>query len=100
MSGEIEVNEPVRVYDTSGPWGDPDSMASRTRAAALRADWIRERGDVDEIEGRAVSADGYGYRPTSSSQQVASWRKRSTFNGARKFRQSRPQTSARSRGTR
>src|SRR5437016_8248645 len=23
MSGEIEVNEPVRVYDTSGPWGDP-----------------------------------------------------------------------------
>ena len=22
MSGEIEVNEPVRVYDTSGPWGD------------------------------------------------------------------------------
>ena len=24
MNGEIEVNEPVRVYDTSGPWGDPD----------------------------------------------------------------------------
>src|SRR5438477_11937968 len=24
MSGEIEVNEPVRVYDTSGPWGDTD----------------------------------------------------------------------------
>ena len=24
MSGEIEVNEPVRVYDTSGPWGDAD----------------------------------------------------------------------------
>src|SRR5882724_7705509 len=23
MSGDIEVNEPVRVYDTSGPWGDP-----------------------------------------------------------------------------
>src|SRR5919201_5370859 len=22
MNGEIEVNEPVRVYDTSGPWGD------------------------------------------------------------------------------
>src|SRR5438093_3060484 len=24
MNGEIEVNEPVRVYDTSGPWGDPE----------------------------------------------------------------------------
>jgi phosphomethylpyrimidine synthase len=23
MAGEIEINEPVRVYDTSGPWGDP-----------------------------------------------------------------------------
>ena len=27
MSGEIEVNEPVRVYDTSGPWGDADHDA-------------------------------------------------------------------------
>src|SRR6202171_3943273 len=24
MSGEIEINEPVRVYDTSGPRGDAD----------------------------------------------------------------------------
>src|SRR5438309_2809866 len=24
MSGEIEVNEAVRVYDTSGPWGDSE----------------------------------------------------------------------------
>src|SRR5947209_12074250 len=24
INGEIEVNEPVRVYDTSGPWTDPD----------------------------------------------------------------------------
>src|SRR6266513_3430423 len=23
MNGKIEINEPVRVYDTSGPWGDP-----------------------------------------------------------------------------
>ena len=25
MDGRIEVNEPVRVYDTSGPWGDADA---------------------------------------------------------------------------
>src|SRR5438477_118697 len=24
MTREIEVNEPVRVYDTSGPWSDPE----------------------------------------------------------------------------
>src|ERR1700759_3966820 len=23
LSGELEVNEPVRVYGPSGPWGDP-----------------------------------------------------------------------------
>src|SRR3979411_750212 len=56
MSGEIEVNEPVRVYDTSGPWGDPDLCAGPARTVdvnkglpALRAKWIRDRGDVEEI---------------------------------------------------
>ena len=24
MNGETEINEAVRVYDTSGAWGDPD----------------------------------------------------------------------------
>ena len=23
-TGTVEANEPVRVYDCSGPWGDPD----------------------------------------------------------------------------
>ena len=24
FNGQIEANEPVRVYDCSGPWGDPN----------------------------------------------------------------------------
>src|SRR5438270_8791605 len=59
ISGEIEVNEPVRVYDTSGPWGDPDfhGTASSARTVEqglppLRAKWIRDRGADEEIEGR------------------------------------------------
>ena len=31
MNGEIEVNEPVRVYNTSGPWGNPDFHVDVTR---------------------------------------------------------------------
>ena len=55
MSGEIEVNEPVRVYDTSGPWGDPDFHGDVTQGLPpLRAKWIRDRGDVEEYEGRNV----------------------------------------------
>ena len=55
INGEIEVNEPVRVYDTSGPWGDPDFHGDVTQGLPpLRAKWIRERADVEEIEGRRV----------------------------------------------
>src|SRR6266481_8245332 len=62
MNGEIEVNEPVRVYDTSGPWGDPNVDVDVTRGLPrLRAKWIRDRGDVEEIEGRPVSPQDNGY---------------------------------------
>src|SRR4051812_44192818 len=62
VSGEIEVNDPVRVYDTSGPWGDPDFHGDVERGLPpLRANWIRARGDVVQIEGRAVTPIDDGY---------------------------------------
>src|SRR5881275_2541506 len=55
VNGEIEINEPVRVYDTSGPWGDPDFHGDvRQGLPALRAKWIHARSDVEEYEGRVV----------------------------------------------
>src|SRR5947207_15735241 len=55
MNGEIEVNEPVRVYDTSGPWGDPDFHGDVEQGLpALRATWIRDRGADEECEGLKV----------------------------------------------
>ena len=55
MSGEIEVNEPVRVYDTSGPWSDSTVTVDAYQGLpALRRKWILARGDVEEIEGRKV----------------------------------------------
>ena len=60
--GRPEVNEPVRVYDCSGPWGDPAFRGSvETGLPALRAAWILARGDVEEIEGRAVQPQDNGY---------------------------------------
>src|SRR6478735_6962018 len=62
MSGEIEVNEPVRVYDTSGPWGDEAvALDVEHGLPPLRADWIRARGDVEEIEGRVVRPQDDGW---------------------------------------
>ena len=77
MSGEIEVNEPVRVYDTSGPWGDTDFHGDVAQGLpALRERWIRERLDVEEIEGRAVRPIDDGY--LSEAHALHAERKRRT----------------------
>lgn len=55
INGAIEVNEPVRVYDPSGPWGDPSYKGDvRDGLPALRREWIIARGDVEEYEGRSI----------------------------------------------
>jgi phosphomethylpyrimidine synthase len=62
MSGAMEVNEPVRVYDTSGPWGDPGVTLDPIQGLPpLRRDWILSRRDTEEITGRIPSPldDGY-----------------------------------------
>jgi len=72
MSGEIEVNEPVRVYDTSGPWGDAGQQLDVTQGLPpLRAKWIRDRGDVDEIAGRAVTPIDDGYLSAAHAEHSA-----------------------------
>src|SRR5215213_7576157 len=60
--GRVEENEPVRVYDTSGPWGDPDVRCDVSAGLQpLRRDWILARADVEEYEGREVLPQDDGY---------------------------------------
>jgi len=66
-------NEAVRVYDTSGPWGDPAFHADPALGLpALRERWIRERGDVEEIEGRTVRPIDDGYLSAAHREQAES----------------------------
>ena len=59
FDGTIEENAPVRVYDTSGPWTDPDQHHDvRDGLPAHRRDWIVARGDVEEYEGRGSGENG------------------------------------------
>jgi phosphomethylpyrimidine synthase len=72
INGEIEVNEPVRVYDTSGPWGDPDFHGDVTHGLpALRAKWIRDRGDVEEHDGRKVQPIDDGFLSAAHAEHLA-----------------------------
>jgi phosphomethylpyrimidine synthase len=49
FDGKLEENPPVRVYDTSGVWTDPDTRCDvREGLPTLRREWILERGDVEE----------------------------------------------------
>src|SRR6266699_4530809 len=83
MNGEIEVNEPVRVYDTSGPWGDPSVTLDPIQGLPpLRRDWILKRGDVEEINGRVVQPIDDGY--LSEAHAAHAQGKRRTPNAERR----------------
>ncbi len=50
-----DAEPPVRVYDTTGPYTDPDvTIDVRKGLARRRHAWVLERGGVEEYEGRAI----------------------------------------------
>ncbi|WP_324698155.1 phosphomethylpyrimidine synthase ThiC [Novosphingobium aerophilum] len=52
---------PVRVYDTSGPYTDPNvTIDIAAGLAAKRREWIVARGDVEEYDARAVKPEDNG----------------------------------------
>ena len=62
FDGQTVANESVRVYDCSGPWGDPDFNGTVDQGLpALRREWILKRGDVEEYDGRAIKPIDNGY---------------------------------------
>ena len=62
MDGNLVANPTVRVYDTSGPWGDPELRCESTKGLPeLRREWIVGRGDVETYEGRGVQPIDDGY---------------------------------------
>ena len=61
-NGLVEENKPIRVYDTSGPWGDPNFKGDVTEGLpAVRREWILDRGDIEEYSGRETKPEDNGY---------------------------------------
>jgi phosphomethylpyrimidine synthase len=49
--GQVEPNPPLRVYDTSGPYTDPDARIELHEGLPeLRRPWILARGEYDVLE--------------------------------------------------
>ncbi|WP_338335394.1 phosphomethylpyrimidine synthase ThiC [Bacillus altitudinis] len=62
QAGDIQ-NEPIRVYDTSGPYTDEEAHIDVTKGLKrLRSKWIKEREDTESYEGRQVKPEDNGYR--------------------------------------
>ncbi len=53
--------DPVRVYDTSGPYTDSNaSIDIQAGLPQLRRDWIMGRGDVEEYDAREIKPEDNG----------------------------------------
>jgi phosphomethylpyrimidine synthase len=67
-NGQDHVPEQVVVYDTSGPYTDPNVETDIRRGLRpLRLEWIRARGDVEVRTGR-------GYQPANGNHGTATER--------------------------
>src|SRR6266404_2064194 len=71
FDNSLEENPPVRVYDTSGPYGDAAIPCDvREGLAGLRREWIVGRGDVEEYEGRELQPIDDGYLTFDAANQA------------------------------
>jgi phosphomethylpyrimidine synthase len=69
FKNELEENAAVRVYETAGPYGDPSITTDvREGLTQLRREWIVNRGDVEEYEGRGLQPIDDGYLTFEAAQ--------------------------------
>jgi phosphomethylpyrimidine synthase len=72
FGGREEANEPVRVYDCSGPWGDPAFKGTvENGLPPLRREWILARGDVTEAPVHATASASRNPSPAAMKSSPA-----------------------------
>jgi phosphomethylpyrimidine synthase len=87
---KMEQYPPVYVYDTSGPYTDPEAKIDvRKGLTPIRQEWIEARGDTETYSGRPVTARDDGYSSENRAEE-----KTERFPGA----ESQPVRRARSGG--
>ncbi|MGE6755716.1 phosphomethylpyrimidine synthase ThiC [Rossellomorea sp. NPDC071047] len=70
----VEENEPVRVYDTSGPYTDERYQVDINKGLpSVRTEWIQERQDVTAYPGREIEPEDNGYKGDGPRTNVESF---------------------------
>ena len=70
-NGRLVENPPVHLYDTSGPYTDPEARIDVTTGLpALRGAWIAARGDTESYVGRNVRPEDDGRKDAGASALI------------------------------
>ncbi len=66
-----EINPPIRVYDTSGPYTDMNAAIDiRKGLPKIRENWIINRNDVIRYNGRTIKPEDNGYKSASKQSSI------------------------------
>ena len=81
----LQDKSQFRVYDTQGPWGDPDTACDvRMGLSLLRESWILERSDSIEYEGRRTRPEDNGYLSEKHAHSTTGRNELEIFPGVRR----------------
>src|SRR5437867_2784353 len=81
----LHDNSSFRVYDTQGPWGDPEIECDvHMGLSPLREAWVLERGDSIEYEGRRVRPEDNGFLSSRHADQSQGRHHLELFPGIRR----------------
>lgn len=70
-TGKETENPAIPVYDTSGPYTDPDVVIDVTRGLApIRKSWIDNRNDTEWYEGRSIQTVDDGHKLSKQADNV------------------------------
>jgi phosphomethylpyrimidine synthase len=75
----------LRVYDTRGPWGDPQTVCDvRQGLVPLRLQWILDRADTVDYDGREVRPEDNGYLSFKHASQAQGRVRLESFPGLKR----------------
>jgi len=81
----LQDKSTFRVYDTQGPWGDPDTTCDvRMGLSPLRESWILDRNDTVEYEGRRTRPEDNGYLSENHARATTGRNELDIFPGVRR----------------